>query len=304
MKRWLAFLLAILIGCAGLAACSEGNEESFGESVGVSSEAISEVRFEESSAESSMEDSSAAEESSQPEEPNDPVLELEGFRLSSIDDVTGEDGKRVYTVHAPYTDTYSLVGDGVKEMTLLQDGEEVASGTELSVELTQYAVYTLEVETEEAGADFTITTKAENHLVTLPYDVPERNEPIEYDVYGNDKLTAAEVNYIKRKGGTYIYSNNPEQFGAQHVGKAFMRNEGLTGEVYVTFEHANYSGNNVYLGYQLKNNTDHDVYITITNVGYQWIGTWFGQLMSMPQIVAWLIQLDYFMEKYNVNILS
>ena len=278
MKRWLAFLLAILIGCAGLAACGEGNEESFGESVGVSSEAISEVSFEESSAESSMEDSSAAEESSQPEEPNDPVLELEGFRLSSIDDVTGEDGKRVYTVHAPYTDTYSLAGDGVKEMTLLQDGEEVASGVELSVELTQYAVYTLEVETEEAGADFTITTTAENHLVTLPYDVPERNEPIEYDVYGNDKLTAAEVNYIKRKGGTYIYSNNPEQFGSQHVGKAFMRNEGLTGEVYVTFEHANYSGNNAYLGYQLKNNTDHDVYITITNVGYQWIGTWFGQL--------------------------
>ena len=57
-----------------------------------------------------------------------------------------------------------------------------------------------------------------------------------------------------------------------------MRNEGLTGEVYVTFEHANYSGANAYLGYQLKNETDHDVYITITNVGYQWIGTWFGQL--------------------------
>ncbi|MBE6674954.1 MAG: asparagine synthase (glutamine-hydrolyzing) [Ruminococcaceae bacterium] len=31
-------------------------------------------------------------------------------------------------------------------------------------------------------------------------------------------------------------------------------------------------------------------------------GTWFGQLMSSPQLVAWLIQLDYFMERYNVNI--
>ena len=31
-------------------------------------------------------------------------------------------------------------------------------------------------------------------------------------------------------------------------------------------------------------------------------GTWFGQLMSSPQLVAWLIQLDYFMEKYNVDI--
>jgi len=30
--------------------------------------------------------------------------------------------------------------------------------------------------------------------------------------------------------------------------------------------------------------------------------TWFGQLMSSPQLVAWLIQLDYFMEKYNVSL--
>ena len=32
-------------------------------------------------------------------------------------------------------------------------------------------------------------------------------------------------------------------------------------------------------------------------------GTWFGQLMSSPQLVAWLIQLDFFIEKYNVNII-
>ena len=32
-------------------------------------------------------------------------------------------------------------------------------------------------------------------------------------------------------------------------------------------------------------------------------GTWFGQLMSSPQLVAWLIQLDYFMEEYRVNII-
>ena len=32
--------------------------------------------------------------------------------------------------------------------------------------------------------------------------------------------------------------------------------------------------------------------------------TWFGQLMSSPQLVAWLIQLDYFMEKYNVHLVD
>jgi asparagine synthase (glutamine-hydrolysing) len=30
--------------------------------------------------------------------------------------------------------------------------------------------------------------------------------------------------------------------------------------------------------------------------------TWFGQLMSSPQLVAWLIQLDCFMEEYSVNL--
>lgn len=29
--------------------------------------------------------------------------------------------------------------------------------------------------------------------------------------------------------------------------------------------------------------------------------TWFGQLMSTPQLVAWLIQFDYWVEKYSVE---
>ena len=277
----IALMMVVIMLLTTLGACSEeltdhSSAESASSQVEVSTDTSE--SSEESSANSSKETSGESSLSDEPTPPDDPVEELDGFRLSSIDDVTDENGVRSYTVYAPYTDTYSLVGKDVKRITLKKDGEIVAKGTDFKVDLEQNAVYTLEVETEDANADFKITTTAENHLVTLPYDVPEKNDPIEYDVYGNDKLTAAEVNYIKRAGGTYIYSNNPEQFGAQHVGKAFMRNEGLTGEVYVTFEHANYSGNNVYLGYQLKNDTDHDVYITITNVGYQWIGTWFGQL--------------------------
>lgn len=30
--------------------------------------------------------------------------------------------------------------------------------------------------------------------------------------------------------------------------------------------------------------------------------TWFGQLMSTPQLIAWLIQFDYWFEKYNIDI--
>ncbi len=32
-------------------------------------------------------------------------------------------------------------------------------------------------------------------------------------------------------------------------------------------------------------------------------GTWFGQLMGGPQLVAWLVQLDFWMKKYNVNLI-
>ncbi len=296
MKRYMAFVLAMLLLCACGAEVAE--ESSQADSQAVSSAAESDTASEKESAESSEDsgDPSQPEEPSEPEDssegevsdessvpdeptpPDDPVEETDGFRLSSIDDVTDEDGVRSYTVYAPYTDTYSMIGQDVKSITLRKNGEEVASGVELSVDLEQYAVYTLEVETEEAEADFKITTKAENHLVTLPYGVAGAVDASQFDVNGNDDLVPAEVEYIKRSGGTYIYSNNPEQFGTQHVGQAFMRNQGLTGEVYVTFEHANYAGYDVYLGYQLKNETDHDVYITITNVGYQWIGTWFGQL--------------------------
>ena len=31
--------------------------------------------------------------------------------------------------------------------------------------------------------------------------------------------------------------------------------------------------------------------------------TWFGQLMSRPQLIAWLLQFDFWLEHYNVDIL-
>lgn len=272
-KTLTAFMLALLLAAAVFAGCTdEGGNASLAES----ENEVSHNKDTSLPDEESEDVSSPEEESTEIYVPD--VNEHGAFRISSIDDVSDENGTRSYLVYAPYTDTYTIEGNGVSEITVSRGDTEIAKGTHIeALSLTENELYTLTVKTE-ANADFKIDVTADNHLVTLPYDVPSIQEPIEYDVYGNDSLTAAEVNYIKRKGGTYIYSNNPEQFGSQHVGKAFMRNEGLTGDVYVTFEHANYSGSNAYLGYQLKNNSDHDVYITITNVGYQWIGTWFGQL--------------------------
>ncbi len=205
----------------------------------------------------------------------------EAFRLSGVEDVTDENGNRAYKMVAPYTDTYTITSADVQAMKLYQDDQLLAeNGAELEVSLTEGEEYVLAVETAEPNASFAVHTEAQNNLITLPYDCAEPLDisGVSLESSGSDPVTAAEVNYVPREGGTYIYSNNPEQIAPQHVGQAFIRNEGLTGEVYVTFEHANYSGAPLYLGYQLKNDSDHDVYVTVTNVGYQWTGTWFGQL--------------------------
>lgn len=209
-----------------------------------------------------------------------PVNE-EAFRVSGVSDVTDESGARAYQMVAPYTDTYTFTSEDAASMTLYDGARKLGSDAEeLTVDLKEGETYTFEVTTDEPEALFTVQAEAAEHLITLPYDVAEPVDVSEMSLEsdGTDPLKPATIEYVKREGGTYIYSNNPEQFAPQHVGQAFMRNKGLTGEVYVTFEHANYAGANAYLGYQLKNDSDHDVFITITNVGYQWTGTWFGQL--------------------------
>lgn len=296
--RTLSMLLAFAVLLLTLSACGDTVDESSYDDPSESSYAFSEPDDTSSDGSSAGEESlpddssdAVSDDGSLPDESDDvsvpddeppaPEINEQGaFRISSIDDFTDENGSRSYLVYAPYTDKYTIEGsDGIKKIEIYQDGEKLKSGrSSLSVSLTADEVYTLTVTTEDAEADFKITTVAENHVVTLPYDVASPIDTSGFDVNGSDPLVPAEVNYVHRQGGTYIYSNNPEQFGQQHVGKAFMRNTGLIGDVYVTFEHANYSNSNVYLGYQLKNETDHDVYITVTNVGYQWIGTWFGQL--------------------------
>lgn len=203
------------------------------------------------------------------------------FRLSSIDDTVAENGKRTYSVIAPYTDSYTVTPDkNVRNVSFSKNGNLLAASSDaraFSVRLQEGEVYTLNVTGSGPNAAFRLDVAADNHPVTLPYDVIPGSSDVP-SPYGSDPLVPAEVHYEKRQGGTYIYLNNPEAIPAESVGKAFYRTEDLTGEVYVTLENANYSGKEIYLGYQLKNDGDTDAYITVTNIGYQAGGTWFGQL--------------------------
>ncbi|MCI8554822.1 MAG: hypothetical protein HFJ80_07765 [Clostridiales bacterium] len=200
-------------------------------------------------------------------------VNAEVFRLSGIEDVTDEKGVRSYAMAAPYTDSYTFTSADTKEIAVFDGNQKVTAGEkEVAADLTEGKTYTIQVVTEKANTLFSLKAVAAEHEVTLPYDTVKAPE--------GTKLTAAgeatRIEYQKREGGTYIYSNNPEQVPASDVGKAYIRNEGLTGNVFFTFEHANYSGESFYLGYQLKNDGEEDVFITVENVGYQAGGTWFG----------------------------
>ncbi len=196
------------------------------------------------------------------------------FRLSSLDDVTGKNGTAAYRVTAPYTDSYTLTcSDGAT--VAVYDGENCLAedSAAAQVALTAGQEYILRVTTDKKAADFTLHCEAQHHRVTLPYDVTAPSNEADAPA----PATPAVVDYQKREGGTYIYSNNPELLPPEAVGDALIRTKDLTGEVFFTFEHANYAGTPFYLGYQLQNDGDEDVFVTVTNIGYQAGGTWFGQ---------------------------
>ncbi len=210
------------------------------------------------------------------------VIELPGeaIRVSCINDKTSTDGTCTYYIKAPYTDTYTFKCSSAKAIEITRFGTAIASGTtSLTVNMAQGAVYTLVVKTRYSNTSFSLTVSAAENTVTLPYDTlePEDVSDIPLSAISNAAVNSPSLKYVPREGGKYIYCNNPEQIPYSGLGKCFMRNENLTGDVFVTFEHSNKTGYSVYLGYQVKNTGTTDVFITITNVGYQASGSWYGQ---------------------------
>lgn len=119
---------------------------------------------------------------------------------------------------------------------------------------------------------------------------------------GSLKSKRASVAYTKREGGTYIYSNNPEMLAPEDIGQAILRTEDLSGDVIFTYEHSNHTGVPVYFGYQLLNEGDTDVTVTVTNLGFQPDGEWLGQ-RSWSDYFNYRFELpeDYFYTDGSVN---
>ncbi|MBQ9414412.1 MAG: dockerin type I repeat-containing protein [Clostridia bacterium] len=206
----------------------------------------------------------------------------EGLPLSSYSDVTGASRMAAYEMTCDLTDTYLFECAAVQAIEIMTlSGNSIATG-QLSMEaaLTAGKTYRIEVTTFSPNQSFTMNVTAKNHVKRLPYQAHFTSDPEDYSTTSASSanpLQRAEVNYTKREGGTYIYANNPEVLAKQDVGQALLRDEGLTGDVEFTWEHSNQTGRSIYLGYQLKNEGDRDVFITVTNVGMQVQGEWLGQ---------------------------
>ncbi len=120
--------------------------------------------------------------------------------------------------------------------------------------------------------------KAAAERLDMPFPPKFEKTVFEATLSHNEDLTpAADIRYTKRPGGVYVYSNNPEMLAQPDVGQALLRNEGLTGEVFFTYEHSNHTDGPFYLGYQLYNNGDKPVTVTVLNIGNQVRGEWLGQ---------------------------
>ena len=153
------------------------------------------------------------------------VYDIEGdpFRLSSIVDETGSDGVSSYAVKAPHTDKYSIKCTKTSRIVVYDENSILAEGEkELEVKLVKDSIYGIRIETGGAKKNFKLQVKALDNLVTLPYDVatPVDASKLSTESDGTNPLEDATVDYVKRKGGKYIYSNNPELIPSSAVGKA------------------------------------------------------------------------------------
>lgn len=222
--------------------------------------------------------------------------------LSGFEDVADDSGRCTYVMTAEFDDTYTIACDNASLKVTTAAG--VTEGTD-TVEITAAAGerVTVAVTVPEAGQKVVTSVTPHDNAVRLPYQANFTVDPATLDVTGTADLPAAtEIVYKKREGGTYVYLNNPEKLQPEDVGQAILRDEGLHGDVQVTWEHSNYTGQYVLLGYQLKNDGDTDAYVTVQNIGYQIKGEWLGQ-QSWSDYYNMKFELpeDYFRENGVVN---
>jgi len=199
--------------------------------------------------------------------------------LSGFEDVTNAARKCVYTMQAEYTDTYTFSCPKASSITVHTDTGYVQGTTSVKKTIVAGEWCDITVTGYSAGAKVAMTVTPQTNYYRLPYEPHHTIDPTALPTTGTsaNPLTAASLEYTRREAGRYIYLNNPEKLQYTDIGQAIQRDRGLTGDVEITWEHSNATGQSIYLGYQLKNEGDTDVCVTVFNVGLQVSGEWLGQ---------------------------
>ena len=197
--------------------------------------------------------------------------------LSGFEDIADKKGVCTYQMVAELTDTYTFTCERASSITVETPRETVKGDNVVQAAIEKGDTVTVTVKAE-ASKKVQVVAQADNHLQRLPYTPQFTVDPQTLSTTPTaDTPTSTKIEYKKREGGTYVYLNNPERLQPEDIGQAILRDEGLSGDVQVTWEHSNYTGQYITLGYQLKNDGEKDVYVTVTNVGYQVSGEWLGQ---------------------------
>ena len=217
------------------------------------------------------------------------------FYAGNIVDNTDENSEKIYKLKAMVTDQY-LSNCATATDIIFYDNkgnviQEQCNNTQ--IQLTKGQTYFIKIKTATSNESFNYELYPINNHVVTPYEINTTTDLSKFDVSSVDGtvIESAEIDYQQRKGGTYLYSNVPESMPSEVLDTILMRHLDLTGECFLTFEHQNNTGTPLYMGYRITNTEDHDIYITVTNVGYQTKGSWLGEK-------SWM---DYYGVQYEMD---
>ncbi len=178
----------------------------------------------------------------------------------------------------PYDDSYtvSFSPKFVEKVVLYsQEGERLISAAEsFEIELEKGALIYAEIFPAETVVR--VEVRAKENLSQLPFDPVNAPDPASFSTDSDpdtDPLTAASVEYVKREGGLYVYSNTPEDLLPEVINHALTREDVSDREVFFTYEHSsNNIKNGCYYGYRVRNTGEGPLYVTVKNIGYQLAG--------------------------------
>ena len=213
------------------------------------------------------------------------VLNTETLRFSSVADVYQENGTNTYKMEVPYDDNYQIYCDQASTVELFNYQRILLKETKSSmvVNLKKGQIVYIRVNSN-LSSKFELNVIPIYNMAEMPYQVNSKINTKTLSTTGNnnvDPLQACKLEYTKRDDGKglYVNCNNPEKLSKAELNTSLIKQDVTDKEVFFTFEHNNIDDVSFYYGYRVTNTDDHDIYITVKNVGFQvaGAGSWLGE---------------------------